>query len=67
MGSDEEGGAAEEERLLEVTNILMGACLLGVAEQLNGEIDFSCHLVMLLSEYSIEQLRTGLLQFMESF
>lgn len=107
MGSDEEGGAAEEERLLEVTNILMGACLIGVAEQLNREIDFappvlidinkpisqlldcrdrdwrkcllievnfrleeidfSCHLVMLLSEDSIEQLRTGLLQFMENF
>lgn len=103
----EEDAAEEEERLLDVTNILMGACLVGVAEQLQRdvdftppslieidksidqllanrernwrqcllmevnfhleEIDFSCHLVILLSENSIGQLRAGLLEFMESF
>ncbi len=31
------------------------------------EIDFSCHLVMLLSDDSIEHLRTRLLQFTGSF
>jgi len=31
------------------------------------EGDFSCHLVMLMSEASIGQLRSGLIKFMESY
>ena len=103
---DDEGGA-EEELLLDVTNILVGACLVGVAKQIGKKLDFaaptlvgigkpiedllyrrerewdqcllievnfcleegdfSCHLVILMSEASIEQLRSGLIEFMESY
>ncbi len=98
---------AEEELLLDVTNILVGACLVGVAKQIGKKLDFvaptlvgmgkpisdllykrdrewdqcllievnfcleegdfSCHLVTLMSEASIEQLRSGLIDFMESY
>ncbi|MBQ0719342.1 MAG: hypothetical protein KBT88_13305 [Gammaproteobacteria bacterium] len=104
---DENEDGAEEELLLDVTNILVGACLVGVANQISKKLDFaaptvvgvgkpihellysrdrewdqcllievnfcleegdfSCHLVMLMSEASIEQLRSGLVQFMESY
>lgn len=108
MGYENESGdGVEEELLLDVTNILVGACLVGVANQLGKKLDFvaptlvgvgkpledllvgrdmewvqcllievnfcleegdfSCHLVMLMSEDSIEQLRGGLLDFMESY
>ena len=107
MGYDNNEGMAQEELLLDVTNILIGACLVGVAQQVDKEIDFAaptlvgldkpiddllysrdrewdqcllievnfhleatnfaCHLVMLMSEGSIEQLRSGLLSFMESY
>jgi len=107
MGYDEEENMAQEELLLDVTNILIGACLMGVAKQIGKQLDFaapslvgigkpigdllysrdrewdqcllievnfcleegdfSCHLVMLMSEASIGQLRSGLLEFMESY
>ncbi len=107
MGYDESEGMAQEELLLDVTNILIGACLMGVAKQIGKQLDFaapnlvgidkpltellysrdrewdqcllievnfcleegdfSCHLVMLMSEASIGQLRSGLIEFMESY
>jgi len=107
MGYDESEGMAQEELLLDITNILIGACLMGVAKQIGKQLDFaaptlagidkpieellysrdrewdqcllievnfhleesnfSCHLVMLMSEASIDQLRSGLLSFMESY
>lgn len=105
--ADDDEDGAEEELLLDVTNILVGACLVGVAKQIGKKLDFaaptlvgigkpiedllyrrerewdqcllievnfcleegdfSCHLVMLMSEASIEQLRSGLIEFMESY
>lgn len=107
MGYDESEEMAQEELLLDVTNILIGACLIGVAKQIGKQLDFaapnivgidkplaellysrdrewdqcllievnfcleegdfSCHLVMLMSEASIGQLRSGLIEFMESY
>ncbi len=107
MGYDEDEDMAQEELLLDITNILIGACLMGVAKQIGKQLDFaaptlvginkpieellysrdrewdqcllievnfcleegdfSCHLVMLMSEASIGQLRSGLLEFMESY
>ncbi len=107
MGYDESENMAQEELLLDVTNILIGACLMGVAKQIGKQLDFaaptlvgvskpigdllysrdrewdqcllievnfhleesnfSCHLVTLMSEASIEQLRSGLVSFMESY
>ena len=107
MGYEEDEDMAQEELLLDVTNILIGACLMGVAKQIGKQLDFaaptlvgiskpidellysrdrewdqcllievnfcleegdfSCHLVMLMSEASIEQLRSGLVSFMESY
>jgi len=107
MGYDESEEMAQEELLLDVTNILIGACLMGVAKQIGKQLDFaapnlvgidkplaellysrdrewdqcllievnfcleegdfSCHLVMLMSEASIGQLRSGLIEFMESY
>ena len=107
MRYDVEGGSAEAELLLDVTNILMGACLLGVAQQLKKDVDFSapvligtnesipqlleardrrwrqcllmevnfrlensdftCHLLILLSDSSIDQLQQGLEEFMANY
>lgn len=107
MGYDESEEMAQEELLLDVTNILIGACLIGVAKQIGKQLDFaapnivgidkplaellysrdrewdqcllievnfcleegdfSCHLVILMSEASIGQLRSGLIEFMESY
>ena len=107
MGYEDDADMAQEELLLDVTNILIGACLMGVAKQIGKQLDFaapnlvginkpieellysrdrewdqcllievnfcleegdfSCHLVMLMSEASIGQLRSGLLDFMESY
>ncbi len=107
MGYEDDEDMAQEELLLDVTNILIGACLMGVAKQIGKQLDFaapnlvginkpieellysrdrewdqcllievnfcleegdfSCHLVMLMSEASIGQLRSGLLDFMESY
>ena len=107
MGYDDNEGMVQEELLLDVTNILIGACLVGVAKQIDKQLDFAaptlvgvgkpiddllysrdrewdqcllievnfnleesdfaCHLVMLMSEASIEQLRSGLVSFMESY
>lgn len=42
MGYDDElDRAAEQELLLDVSNVLVGACLCGIAEQLHTELSFS--------------------------
>ncbi|MEZ0122741.1 MAG: hypothetical protein AB9Q22_13235 [Candidatus Reddybacter sp.] len=42
-------------------------CLLTEVNFHLEESDFSCHLAMLMSEASIEHLRSGLVSFMKSY
>lgn len=58
MGYDDADSVEEQELLLDVANILVGACLGGVAETLDVDIGFSAPSIMGLNVKPLDLIRT---------